>query len=508
MKTLLIFPPVAFSRNSYLPNIFLPLGILYVAAAIKAKGGDEVEIYDARQSAKINREKGLFTLGDNWDEVEKRIYKAKPDIVGISNLSFAQMRNVYRIAKIAKNIDKNTLVAVGGQHPSVCPEDPLSDNNIDIVIKGEGEEIFPRLLEMLKAGESVEGLTGVINRGNFNEFKKSPSQNYILDLDKLPFPAYQLYDIERHFYLQNNGFSSRVRRRGKRPMSIITSRGCPFSCIFCLGHGVMGKQWRVHSVDYVMRHIDFLVKELKVDLIHFEDDNINFNCERFGNLLDRLRNLEHKIYWDTPNGVRADRLDKSIIIKAKESRCDYLILGVESGDQEILDKIIHKSLKLSVVKNASKLCKLLNLRLFAFFIIGFPGEKIANMKKTIDFALNLFWKYGVIPAVFWASPYKGTKLYETCSKKGYFTETITCDSFIHDHQLEGRMLIKTEDFTPQDIRRLLYQYNRKLKLLMLMKGIVSPNLLIEYLRIFFKNFFLVKNYLRDLMVNKDADTAH
>lgn len=496
MKILLVYPPTIFSRNSYLPNIYLPLGMLYVAAGIGIQGNNIVEVYDARLSAKINSDTRFFTLGDNWSEVEGRIYKAKPDIVGISTLSFAQMRNVYKVAEIVKKIKKDTLVVVGGQHPSVYPEDFLVNTNIDIVIKGEGEEVFLELLQRIKAGGSVDGIAGVASKSSLHTGKKPLDQKYIFNLDNLPFPAYHLYDMERYFNLQNQGFSSRFRRRGRRPVSMITSRGCPFSCTYCLGYGVMGKHWRFHSVDYIMKHIDFLIREFGIDLIHFEDDNINFDCRRFERLISNLKKIKHKLSWDTPNGVRADKLDKTILTQAKESRCDYLILGVESGNQRILDEIIKKNLNLSIVMKVAKLCKALKLKLFAFFVIGFPGEKIEDMKKTISFALDLFWKHNVIPAIFWAAPYKGTELYDLCKKEGYFTEPISSDSFIDDHQLNGKMLIRTRDFSPRDIRKLLCEYRKKIKLLIFIKCIFSPRLAIEYITILLKNLFLIRDYLK------------
>lgn len=495
MKILLIYPPVIFSKSSYLPNIHLPLGLLYIAASVEARRNDSVELYDTRLSAHLSQNNRLITLGDTWEEIERHIYEAKPDIVGISNLSFAQLRSMNKIAEIAKKIDKKILVVVGGQHPSACPEDLLVDQNIDAVIRGEGEEAFCQLLQKIRMGEPLESFNGVVTRINLNDAQKPQKQQCIFDLDTLPLPAYHLYDMGRYFYLQDRGFSSRFRKQGLRPISMITSRGCPFNCIFCLGHGVMGKRWRSHSIDSVMEHIKFLIKEYGIDLIHFEDDNINFDPRRFENLLSNLKSFKHRLSWDTPNGVRADNLDESLLCNIKKAGCDYLIIGVESGVQRILDEVIFKNLKLSAVIKAASLCKALKLRLFAFFVIGFPGEKIADMKKTIDFALNLFWKYDVISAIFWASPYKGTRLYEICSQKGYLTETICPESLINDHQLNGKMLIRTEDFTPQDVKKCLCEFRNKIKWLIFIKGLFSPKLAIEYLSILLRNPILIKDYL-------------
>lgn len=496
MKLLLVYPPTTFSKYSYRPNIYLPLGILYIAACIENQGGDSVQVYDTRLSARLSPEGNFLRFGDSWEEIQENITKAKPDLVGISNLSFAQMRNVNKIAEIVKRIEKNTMVVVGGQHPSSCPEDFLRDANIDAVIKGEGEEVFCKLLDNLKNKDRIEDIAGVITRSNINAGDGLLKQNYISQLDDLSFPAYRLYDMERFFYLQNKGFAARFSKHGKKPISMITSRGCPFNCVFCLGHGVMGRQWRSHTIGYVLRHINFLVKEFKIDSIHFEDDNINFSPERFEILIDGLKALSSQLSWDTPNGVRADKLNGSLLKKVKDSNCDYLIMGVESGVQPVLDKIIQKNLKLESVIETAKICRSLDLKLFSFFVIGFPGETKADMKNTIDFALSLLWRYNVIPTVFWASPYKGTRLYKICEESGYFTQQITSDSFIDDHQLKGNMLIKTGDFLTKDIKKLLVQFRNRVKWLLFIKMLCSPKRAVEYLGFFLRNKFLIKDYLK------------
>ena len=151
---------------------------------------------------------------------------------------------------------------------------------------------------------------------------------------------------------------------------MITSRGCPYDCTFCSIHLHMGKRFRAHSVTNVLRHIELLVSQYGVRHIHFEDDNLTLNRSRFSDLLDGLLAVQFDITWDTPNGVRADLLPKELIAKSKESGCTHLVMGVESGKQANLDRIVKKKLDLQQVERTAHACKELGLDLGAFFIIG------------------------------------------------------------------------------------------------------------------------------------------
>ena len=141
----------------------------------------------------------------------------------------------------------------------------------------------------------------------------------------------------------------------------------------------MGKAFRAHSVDYAVNHIEHVVNNYRVKSIFFEDDNLTFDLKRFEAICDRL--LERKIgfKWETPNGIRADYLTLNLLKKMKQSGCQSVFFGVESGDQHVLDDIISKSLDLKAVMNVAKMCKQIGLNTAAFYIIGFPGEKKKDM---------------------------------------------------------------------------------------------------------------------------------
>ncbi len=149
--------------------------------------------------------------------------------------------------------------------------------------------------------------------------------------------------MEKYLNSQEIGY----RSFRKRAISMVTSRGCPFNCCFCSVHLHMGRGFRAHSANYVLNHIEYVVEKFDVKNIFFEDDNLTLDLARFEAICDGLIAKKIKIGWETPNGVRADCLNLNLLQKMKKSGCKSVFFGVESGDQQILDNVICKSLTLT-----------------------------------------------------------------------------------------------------------------------------------------------------------------
>jgi radical SAM superfamily enzyme YgiQ (UPF0313 family) len=260
----------------------------------------------------------------------------------------------------------------------------------------------------------------------------------------------------------------------------------------------MESLWRAHSPEYVIGHIKFVVEKYGIKHIHFEDDNLTFNKERFKRILDLVAEADLGITWDTPNGVRADILDEESLWKAKETGCVYLVIGVESGNQAVLDNIVQKKLSLKAVENTARLAKKVRLNLEAFFVIGFPGETIKDMKKTLAFAFKLQFRYGVYPILFVATPLPGTRLYEICAKKGYIKEGFSYSKISSSILSEG--MIETEEFGLSDIRRLFkyFKYVRAMLIIInfLKFCFISPIFVMKKLAYLFRIFFLVPEKIK------------
>ena len=462
-QALLIRPPTTFIEGSIAEDVELPVGLLSLAAYAQKKGYP-VEVYDANIEFDLDRLKASserYLIGASWQDIEKRISRKKYELAGISNMFYAQLPDAIRTAKIIKKIHPDTLVLIGGPHSSVAGEEILRDvPEIDLAVAGEGEETFTEILEWRAGRRGLESIKGICYRDG-GAIRTNERRPLIEDLDKLPMPAYHLVDIDKYF-------KSIEKKKGKwvfkehRVFPVLTTRGCPYGCIFCTIHLHMGRRARFHSVDYVMDNIRHIIDNFGVEHLYFIDDNVSMDRERFIGILKgiiRLNEQGHDIVWQTPNGTRVDTLDEEILKLAKASGVKSIILAVESGDQEILDRVIHKKLSLKKVLEVAELCKKLKVKAKAGFIMGLPGETMESFKKTVEFARMLRDKYGIKSAISTATPYKGTKLYDICVEKHYLTKELTPEVAAISNQGEG--IIQTEDFTADDVRRCREALKRK-----------------------------------------------
>ncbi|HYA77933.1 MAG TPA: radical SAM protein, partial [Verrucomicrobiae bacterium] len=313
----------------------------------------------------------------------------------------------------------------------------------------------------------------------------------IKNLDQLPYPAYNLVDMEQYLSPKTIGY----RSFRNRAISMITSRGCPFNCCFCSVHLHMGREFRAHTANYVLDHIQYVAEKFNVKNIFFEDDNLTFDLVRFEAVCNGLIEKKIKIGWETPNGVRADCLNLNLLKKMKKSGCQSVFFGVESGDQQILNNVICKSLDLDRVVEVAKICKDIGLKTGAFYIIGFPGEKKENMQKTVDFALMLKRDFDVGMHLFSATPSYGTRLYDECKARGYIQEDLTWNSFAEARQPKGMPLISTEDFTSKEVKEIAVKALEEYKKLSLLNLIKNPR---KALKTAFDQPQLISKYLRNL----------
>ncbi len=446
------------------PEIGLPLGILYIAAVME-ENSLPVSIIDGQLGTVYPQDDG-YNIGIPWDELEQRIVEEQPRIVGISNPYSVQLGNALQLAKLVKRIDPTIMVIAGGPHATVQPESFLQEGSgVDIAVMGEGEHTMLELVRRLIGKNTIDDIPGVVTRSNRNRPNKA---EHIQNLDELPFPAYHLIDLEEYFELAHQGLDGRPRfwyPGAERSLSMITSRGCPYNCTFCSIHLHMGRILRKHSSAYVLKHINHLVNTYKVKHLHLEDDNLMLDRSRFLEILSGIDAMSEKITWDTPNGVRAHNLDVETVRFSKKTGCNYLIVGVESGDQQVLDTIVNKKLKLEDVYKAAINCEKNGMDLEAFFVVGFPGETQENIHTTINYGLDLLKKHGVYPYFFVATPLVGTRLYRICLEKGYLVKPITADNLAVSTQGVG--MIRTPEFEPDWLNALVSKTKSRVKLLLI-----------------------------------------
>jgi len=437
-----------------MPSVFQPLDIAYVAAVLEKQ--HEVQIIDAPNEGWKTLEEidgTKYRQGLTIKEIAARIKQFSPSVVGITIPFSGWCKPAYEVASIAKSIDKGIFTVLNGQHPSARPADCLTRPNIDFVVIGEPEQTMFELVGELEQGNvaGLEKVRGIGLRLN-GENVFTHARPAIQDLDSLPFPARHLLPMDAYFAaVKEKPLRGEIN---KRWTVMITSRGCPNSCVFCSVHVVNGRQWRSRSPKNVVDEIEQLVHTYRIEQIDFNDDNITLDKKRMEAICDLIVKRGIDIEWYNPTGVRADTLDENLLRKMKASGCKKLRVAPESGVQRVVDQIIKKKQNLEEVEKAVLLCKKVGIKVGCFFVIGFIGETKEDIEETISYAYKLK-RLGADSCIFSiATPLYGTELYEQAKRGGFLRECFSDEALS-----EAGPLIETPEFTADDLRMLCAKAN-------------------------------------------------
>ncbi|MFH1219155.1 MAG: radical SAM protein [Candidatus Eisenbacteria bacterium] len=491
-RVLLIRPPIHVRSLRYPagPRFGVPISLLYLAAVLE-RDGTEVAIYDALVDftwAGIEKnDAGNLHIGASWAALVTKVRDYGPQIVGITNPFSDFADYAIKAAQEIKKACPEVVTVLGGPHATVVPEAFLADGTgIDYVVRGEGEITLLNLVHALAGEGPVESIPGISYRARGGGAKgggaqdpaaivNNPAAPFITDLDDLPLPAYHLVPMEKYFELVRLGFPSRFTFEYpgcEREVSIITSRGCPFKCVYCGNHLHMGRRWRYNSVPHVLKHIELLTTRYGVNHIHIEDDNIGLDPARFESILDGIAERNWRITWDTSNGIRFEGLTPHLLKKMKDAGCAYVLLGIDSGNQGVLDRIIGKRLDLGNVVETVRTCKRLNLDAHGLYVVGFPGETRKEIEDTFNFAKMILKGFDVVPHLCLARPLPGTDLNDICEEQGYLTEPVLPEiGSEYRTEIYPRVMIKTEWFTPQDLERWVARFNRQVITIIIAKSL-------------------------------------
>ena len=377
------------------------------------------------------------------EEVFNYFQKAQPEIVGVSSISTEYIKASRLMNATIKEALPNSILIQGGIIPTVLLETAMRDPNVDYWIIGEGEFRFPRLLDELKKPQpdlsSIDGLAyckdGVA--------RINPPNEFIDDLDSVPFPNYgnlNLLDYGNKKLKYSAGLLPR-----KFPYAVtITSRGCPYRCIFCAASTVSGQKMRFRSASNVLDEIDMLYKAGIREII-FLDDHFLGNRKRAVEIMQGLIERKYDLTWKCVN-LTIFRLDREILEIMKDSGCYQMTLSIESGNQYVLDKIIKKPVKLTKVHGIFDVAKSLGFETIANFVFGFPTETWEQIRETFHFAESInvdLVNFHI------ATPLPKTELMEICLRDGYLPK----DFDIKESPTVGyaRGLISTTEFTPSEL---------------------------------------------------------
>jgi radical SAM superfamily enzyme YgiQ (UPF0313 family) len=372
-------------KDNYLT---FPLGLAYVGGFL-IKEGYEVKIID-------------LALEDvNYDNTTKKIKEINPYIIGISALSF-QYSHIKKLVSYLKNIVSCKIV-LGGFLSSYNYNLILEKTKVDICIVGEGELV---LLDIIKNLNNLSNINGIVYKDN-QKIIENPSRELITNLDDMPFPAYELFDIEKYLNFSMTDISiphTYLKKKKKhRQITILGGRGCPFSCNFC---SKMNIHYRLRSIDNIMREIKYLRDKYDIDIFGFYDELLFLNKDRLKEFCEKIKELDINWYGD----IRVNLVNYETLKLFKESGCLTISFGVESGSNKIL-KNMNKKITSKEIEETIKNCLKLNLIPGMGLILGYPGENVESIKETI----NLFKRVGYPAFKFrYITPYPGSKLYNEC----------------------------------------------------------------------------------------------
>lgn len=446
LKITLINPPFLFPVKAEIALSHC-LGLRSLSACLK-QDGHVVEFLDALRLGfgNVKRYSHGYIAGLELDEIVRMI-PADSDLIGLS-VPFSQLAPVaHQLIEKIKARFPDIMTVMGGVYPSTQPRLALL-SQADCIVVGEGETALGRLAK----GHSPATITGVYRPVDKN-LESFPTSEIIRDLDILSLPDYDIPCMDDYFTI-----SPRNERR-ERTASLVTSRGCPFSCEFCSIHPVYGRNWRGRSAEKVLEEIACLNRVHGVTCLEFEDDNFTLQKERTVAILNGLITMNGAgagISWNTPNGVRIDSLDSEVIDLIVRSNCTRIVLALEHGDPEMLG-IMDKKLDLEKVFDVVRTLVEKGMeRIVIFIIVGYPGETRERFENSLRFLSRIKALGGnvvVHPNI--AQPYPGTALLKKCLAEGYVK-----DKEIDNYLIKKTLLstgytvsIETPDFNAREVRR-------------------------------------------------------
>jgi radical SAM superfamily enzyme YgiQ (UPF0313 family) len=362
-----------------------PLGLAYVASYLE-KNSIKVRIIDIH-AEKLPAVSLLDTVVNN------------PAYIGITATTMTVV-SALETAAVCRIKFPGAKIVFGGVHPTIMPEDVLKSPDVDFVIRGEGERPFLELIQ----GKSLPEIPGLSYKMD-GAYVHNPEGALIENLDTLPFPAYHLLPVKN--YIPTLGSYKRLPA-----ISLITSRGCPGKCTFCLGSYLGGKV-RIHSTQYIIAEIKTLIKDYGIKEISFYDDTFTAFKNKVRDFCNIIINEKIDITW--PCFARVDFVDEDILKLMKKAGCHQIMYGIESGNDEIL-KNIKKRTSLKRAVEVVAMTKKAGIECRATFMLGNPGETQQTMEETLAFAKKLDPDIALFNIT---TPYPGTEIYAWADSNGY-----------------------------------------------------------------------------------------
>ncbi len=419
MRVLLINPYYPLSET---PSP--PLGLAYLAAAL-AESGAEVKILD------------LVVFPYSQSMLQTLIGDFNPQVVGITAVSMT-FDNAIGVLKDIKRIDPDILTVMGGPHVSFCARETLKDYpELDVAVIGEGEHTVVELCRAANSGQALNDINGIAYRQGA-DICHSPKRELIENLDKLPLPDRGLLPLGRY-------------RALNMPISLTTSRGCPFKCIFCVGRKMVGARVRYRNPEKVVDELQYL-STLNFHQINIADDLFTANKNHCLAVCDEIIKRGLKLTWTS--FARVDTVSDEVLTRMKAAGCNAVSFGIESANPQIL-KTIKKGITLEQVEAAVVMCKKAGITPYASFILGLPGETTETIKETMDFGKKMK-RLGLAFGFHLLAPFPGTEIREYCDQYGIH---ILTDDWSQYHA--NRAIVETPEVNRQMLDKIVIEWENE-----------------------------------------------
>ena len=402
----------------------LPIRVGYTAGLLKSKV-EKVTIIDMK----------LYGIR----QFRGKIAEIGPDMVmvrvglNVSSFSASALPITRKLIRAVKELNPKIVVVVAGPYPTIIGDDILKEESVnkyvDYVLYGEEEIILPELIDYLREGRDLNAFKGLSFRSE-GHWKSNTERRFVENLDSLPWPAYDRMEVNR--YLCH---------------TIVSSRGCQFSCVFCAVGTVAGGGQRLRSVKDVVNEMEFLQRTFGPRPISFYDENFFFSKGRTIELCNEILSRPTKFHWTVFQGGRVDKTDPEVLVMMNRAGCFAIGFGLESADDTVL-KNIDKRITVDDVKRTSRMMKEAGMRAKFFVTIGNPGDTKKSINRTIELVKEIVPDHLIANMVV---PYPNTRLKKWVERNAIsLTDKIEDNFYTNDTLQVPQPTFETEDFSAQE----------------------------------------------------------
>ena len=415
MRVTLVYPRYGEAHHS----LYFPFGLAYIAASLK-NASHAVTVVDMEGES-------LST-----DEAVKRIVLSSPEMVAFGGM-VTRFRYVRELALSVKAALPGVFLTAGNSGATTVPELYLRSCGLDCVVLGEGELTSADLADALSTGADWKDVPGLAWLNDQGLLEKSAPREPVADLDSLPWPAWEMFPIEKYVA------STDHRQKKVRHLEVLASRGCPFNCVYC--YRIYGRKVRRRSPESIVTELKELVRRFQIEYTGFPDDLFTSDREFVMETCRLIREELPGLKWSCLG--RVNTVDREMLETMRDAGCDWISYGIESGSDVMLERM-QRGVTAEQCLNAVRLTESAGIHAEGSFIIGMFGETRETVAETVEFCR----KADITAPMLFVTPYPGTAIYSEAMEKGLIGDT---EEFLCSMNAADRLLVNLTDFTDREL---------------------------------------------------------